>query len=57
MARGFPWLSHRTLAQVARTDELRLAPRKLCAIELEELRLLEAKAAAHNPPPAPDAAA
>lgn len=53
----FPFTGHRTLAEVARTDALRTAQRKLVAIELEELRLLEAKAARHNPPPAPEAAA
>lgn len=53
----FPFMRHRTLAQVDRTVVLRTAPRKLLAIELEELRLLEAKAARHNPPPEPEVAA
>lgn len=50
----FPFMRHRTLAEVARTTELRTMPRKLCALELEELRRLDEKAARHNPPPAPD---
>lgn len=53
IALGFPWLSHRTIAQVARTDELRSMPYKLCRIELEELQRLDEKALVNNPPPLP----
>lgn len=57
IALGFPWLSHRTIAQVARTDELRSMAYKLCRLELEELRRLDEKALVNNPPPLPEGAA
>lgn len=55
-AEPFPFMRHRTLAQVARTDAL-LAKSALVKIEAEELRLLIDKAKRHNPPPARDDAA
>lgn len=50
----FPFTSHRTLAQVARTDELLAkirSPEKLVELERHELSLLLSKTIAHNPPP------
>lgn len=55
----FPFVHHRTLAEVARTEELLAAPHRVAASEklMEELRRLLHKARRHNPPRARDDAA
>lgn len=58
-AEPFPFMRHRTLAQVARTEALvaKLATGDpIPQIDRHELSLLLAKAKRHNPPPTPDKA-
>lgn len=53
---GFPWLTHRSLAQVTRTAALLEAreKRRLPTLDLSELSVLLAKAHRNNPPEEPE---
>jgi hypothetical protein len=52
---GFPWLAHRTLAEVARTDALLAKAtsrrEKFTNTEAREFARLMQKVYRHNPPP------
>jgi hypothetical protein len=50
----FPWLEHRTMAEVAETAKLRRISRELPLLLLIKLEALMLKERAHNPPPEAD---
>jgi hypothetical protein len=58
-ARGFPWLSHRTLAQVRQTEELTAKSdrgERFERSEITEFRILLVRSRKNNPPPADEKA-